>query len=214
MGTPPVRILQIRLGPVRPLTDAAGRPWRSAIAKVAAPDPVRVGIEGIEGDQVADRRHHGGPQQAVLAYAADHYAAWRSEGMDLPWGAFGENLLVEGAADQDVCIGDVWQLGALRLQVSQPRQPCATLARYLSSDTVVPRIWDTGRGGWYLRVLVPGILAPGPAELAGRPHPGWSVARVLRAFDEAARHPEEARGAAALEHLSPEWRAKLAAKAG
>lgn len=214
MGTPPMRILQVRLGPVRPLVDAAGRPWRSAIAKGEALHPVRVGAEGLDGDQVADRRHHGGPQQAVLAYAEAHYDKWRSEGMDLPFGAFGENLVVAGATDQDVCIGDVWQLGALRLQVSQPRQPCATLARYLASESVVERIWTTGRGGWYLRVLSPGMLAPGPVEVADRPHPGWTVARVLQAFDAAARNPDEAREASALAHLSPEWRAKLAAKDG
>jgi len=209
-----MRILQVRLGPVRPLVDAAGRPWRSAIAKAETSHSVRVGAEGIDGDQVADRRHHGGPQQALLAYAAALYDTWRSEGVDLPLGSFGENLVVEVASDQDVCIGDVWQVGALRLQVSQPRQPCATLARYLASDSVVERIWNTGRGGWYLRVLSPGTLAPGPVELTDRPHPGWTVARVLQAFDAAARNPEEARNAADLEHLSPEWRAKLAAKAG
>lgn len=209
-----MRLLQVRLGPVRSLVDAEGRPWRSAIAKAEAAAPVRVGAEGIDGDQVADRRHHGGPQQAILAYAAAHYATWTQEGLDLPFGAFGENLVVEGATDQDVCVGDVWQAGALRLQVSQPRQPCGTLARHLASGTVVERIWETGRGGWYLRVLHPGLLAPGPIERLDRPHPGWTVARVLRAFDGAARHPEEARSAAALAHLSPEWRAKLAAKAG
>jgi MOSC domain-containing protein YiiM len=209
-----MRILQVRLGPVRALVDAAGRPWRSAIAKAESLAPVLVGPDGIEGDQVADRRHHGGPQQALLAYAALHYDSWRAEGVELPFGSFGENLLVEGTTDQAVCIGDIWQAGGLRLQVSQPRQPCATLARYLASDSMVARIWDTGRGGWYLRVLGTGLVAPGPLELVHRPHPGWTVARVLRAFDEAARKPEEARGAAALEHLSPEWRAKLAAKAG
>ena len=209
-----MRILQVRLGPVRPLVDAKGLPWRSAIAKVESLDPVRVGPEGIEGDQVADRRHHGGPQQALLAYAAAHYGRWREEGVELPLGSFGENLVVEGASDQDVCVGDLWLAGALRLQVSQPRQPCGTLARHLDSSSVVERIWDTGRGGWYLRVLAPGLLSPGALELQDRPHPGWTVARVLRAFDEAARNPDEARAAAELAHLSPEWRSKLAAKAG
>ncbi len=209
-----MRILQVRLGPVRALVDAEGRPWRSAIAKEEALAPVLVGPEGIDGDQVGDRRHHGGPQQALLACAASHYEAWRTEGMDLPLGAFGENLVVEGTSDQEVCVGDAWGLGGLRLQVSQPRQPCATLARYLASDAVVERTWEAARGGWYLRVLQGGLLAPGPLDLLDRPHPGWTVARVLRAFDEAARNPGEAREAAALAHLSPEWRAKLAAKAG
>lgn len=209
-----MRILQVRLGPVRALVDAGGRPWRSAIAKEEAAGPVRVGPEGLDGDQVGDRRHHGGLQQALLACAASHYDAWRAEGMDLPLGAFGENLVVEGTSDQEVCVGDAWRAGALHLQVSQPRQPCATLARYLASEAVVARTWETARGGWYLRVLQVGLLSPGPLDLVDRPHPGWTVARVLRAFDEAARNPAEARAAAALAHLSPEWRAKLAAKAG
>ena len=209
-----MKILQVRLGPVRSLVDGGGRPWRSAIAKAEAPGPVRVGIDGLEGDQVADRRHHGGPQQAVLAYAASHYESWSLEGSTLGHGVFGENLVVEGASDQDVCIGDVWQAGGLRLQVSQPRQPCSTLGRYLASDALVERVWATGRGGWYLRVLNPGLVSAGELDLIERPHPGWTVARVLRAFDQAQQHPEEARLAAGLVHLSQEWRTKLAAKAG
>ena len=209
-----MRILQVRFGPVRALVDAAGRPWRSAIAKAEATGPVRADREGINGDQVADRRHHGGPQQALLAYAASHYDLWRAEGIDLPIGSFGENLVMEGATDQDVCVGDVWAAGAVRLQVSQPRQPCATLARYLASASVVERVWETGRGGWYLRILVGGPLVPGPMELLEHPHPGWTVARVMQAFDKARTCPEEAEMAAGLEHLSPEWRAKLAGKAG
>ena len=209
-----MRILQVRLGPVRALVDAEGRPWRSAIAKEEVVGPVRVTPEGLAGDQVADRRHHGGPEQALLAYADAHYEAWRREERDWPRGAFGENLLVDGATDQDVCIGDLWQVGALRLQVSQPRQPCETLARFLGSAAVVERVWKTGRGGWYLRVLAAGPVQAGPVELLERPHPGWTVARVLRAFEEAARDRTEARTAAGLQHLSPGWRAKLAAKAG
>ncbi|MBI4912611.1 MAG: MOSC domain-containing protein [Acidobacteria bacterium] len=209
-----MRLVEVRAGRVRAFVDREGRPWRSAIAKEPLSGPVRVDREGLVGDEVADRKHHGGPEQAVLAYGLGVYGAWRAEGHELPCGSFGENLVMEGVDDHEACIGDVWNLGGAILQISQPRQPCETLARHVGSDELVEQTWALGRGGWYLRVLTPGSIVPGPIELLQRPHPGWTVARVLRAFDQARRHPEEARAASALAQLSPPWRAKLALKAG
>jgi MOSC domain-containing protein YiiM len=213
------RLLGLRTGRVRALgeADAADplrKPWRSAIFKEPVEGPLRLSRLGLEGDEVADRRHHGGPDQAVLGYASEHYPAWRAEGLDADPGAFGENLLFEGLLDSEVCIGDRWQVGGATLQVSHPRQPCGTLARRFQRGDVVARVWATGRGGWYFRVLEEGVVAPeGEVVLLDRPNPGWTVARILHAYWRAVEDPDEARAAAALPLLTPHWPEKLLARA-
>ena len=67
----------------------------------------------LEGDRQADLSVHGGPDKAVYAYPAEHYAFWREQfpEMDLPWGMFGENLTLTGLAEKTVYIGDRFQVG-------------------------------------------------------------------------------------------------------
>ena len=81
----------------------------SAIAKRPVAGPVRVGAEGLEGDEQGDRRVHGGPDKAVHQYALEHYAAWRADLGALPVldapGAFGENLVVSGIDFKSLPIG-------------------------------------------------------------------------------------------------------------
>src|SRR5690606_18685860 len=107
------------------------RPWTTGFFKEPTLGPVWLGRTNLEGDGQADLVHHGGPDKAVLAYSADHYAAWREvlNNPALPFGAFGENFTIEGLKEADVCIGDTWKVGdEATIQLSQPRQPCWKLA--------------------------------------------------------------------------------------
>jgi MOSC domain-containing protein YiiM len=107
-------------------TDPLDRPWVSGFDKQPVAGPVRLGATNLDGDGQADLVYHGGPDKAVLAYSADHYDDWRRE-LAMPalrFGAFGENFTIAGQSEAEVCVGDVWQVGAVTLQVSQPRQPC------------------------------------------------------------------------------------------
>ncbi|BDU77133.1 MOSC domain-containing protein [Mesoterricola sediminis] len=204
-------LTEIRVGGVQARVDAQGRTWRSAIAKVPAPGPVRLGALGLAGDAVGNRTVHGGPDQAVLAYAAAHYARWQAEGVAVEPGAFGENFLLDGLEDEEACIGDLFAVGQARVQVSHPRQPCATLARHLDRPDIVERVWTLRRGGWYLRVLQEGLVEAGqPLRLLARPNPGATVARVLSAQRNAASDPAEALALAGLEGLSAPWAERLA----
>jgi MOSC domain-containing protein YiiM len=176
--------------------------------------PLRLTRLGLLGDEVGDPSHHGGPDQAVLGYASEHYPAWRAEGFDAEPGAFGENLLFAGLLDDEVCIGDAWRVGGATLQVSHPRQPCATLARRFGRNDLAPRVWEARRGGWYFRVLEEGLVEAGDAAaLLARPNPGWTAARVLSAYHHAATDTAEARAAAAVPLLSPHWPVKILARA-
>lgn len=199
------RLAELRLGPVRTVAGL-----RSAIFKEAVPGPLWLGAEGLVGDEVADRKHHGGPDQAVLAVARGSYADWAREGHAFEVGTFGENLSLVGFDVDEACIGDVIGLGEVRLQVSHPRVPCGTLARRLAIPGILPRVWETARGGFYLRVLQEGPLSPGlDLRLLERPNPGWTARRALHAQWKVAERPEEALGLAALPELSAHWRERL-----
>lgn len=201
-----VRLLEVRLGPVRTV-----KGLRSAIFKEPAMGPCRLEAEGLVGDEVADRAHHGGPDQALLAYSARHYGRWAEEGAAFDLGAFGENLLLAGFEESEACIGDILEGEAVRLQVAHPRVPCGTLARRLGVAGILQRVWETGRGGFYLRVLQAGSLRPGEClRRVAHPNPSWTVLRALHAQWKAQECPEEARLLAALPELSAHWRERLA----
>lgn len=206
------RVIGVYAGLPRTVDDGSGPAWTTAIFKDSLSGAVRVSNTGLEGDGPADLEHHGGPDKAVLAYAASHYPDWRAEmgiaGMGP--GGLGENLAVEGLEEASVCIGDTWEVGSVLLQVTQPRTPCWKLERRWGCEGLVRRILDTARTGWYLRVLREGEIASGmEMTLRDRPHPEWTVARALRARVTRSVHPEEARSLASLPELSAAWRRDL-----
>lgn len=209
-----IRLLEVRTGRIRTYPRPGGGCWTSAILKEPVHGPVALTRLGLQGDQVADSKAHGGLDQAVLAYASEHYPVWRSEGIQAWPGDFGENMLLSGLTDEDACIGDVYALDEVLLQVSQPRQPCTTLALRFQRKDIVPRVWAGARGGWYLRVLREGPVTSGMEwTLVCRPNPGATVARVLAGFAHAAQAPAEALLLADLEGLAGTWRTKLKTKA-
>ncbi len=196
--------------------DPDHRPWISAIVKERVEGRRWVGRTNIEGDRQADLKHHGGPDKAVLAYAALHDPAWKRElpGVDLPAGAFGENLTVAGLTERDVAIGDVWTAGTVTFQVSQPRQPCWKLARRLGVPDMVVRVQDSLRTGWYFRVLDEGEIRAGvELVLESRPHPRWSVAEAARVMFRHRGASDAALELAELPALSTSWKRTLRLRA-
>lgn len=215
-----VRVAAVCVGRVRDHTDGAGA-WRSAGLKQAQAGPVPVGREGLAGDEVADRLHHGGPDKALLAWAASHNAPLeRLFRRPLPPGSFGENLLLEGLDEELVCLGDRWTAcsgdggddddpptdGPV-LEVSQPRQPCRTPGRLHGLPELSRHMAQSGSTGWYLRVLVPGRLAAGDRlRLLHRPWPDWTVRRCWRVFQARRERPLEWLALQSLPELSAAWR--------
>lgn len=156
-------------------------PWTTGFFKSPIEGPVFVGATNIAGDGQADLIHHGGVDKAVLAYSAENYPKWREElGLpDMPCGAFGENLTISGLSEESVCIGDIFQVGPVVFEVSQPRQPCWKLARRWRMHELIGMVVRNGRSGWYLRVLEEGWIEAGmPVVLKERPNSAWSVARA------------------------------------
>jgi MOSC domain-containing protein YiiM len=140
----------------------SGTEIQTGIFKESVLGPLELGALGFSGDVQVNRKYHGGPDKAVCAYASDHYAHWtRVLGRALPDGSFGENFTLSGLLEAEVHIGDVFKVGTAQVQISQPRQPCGTLAARFGIKDFVKRVIDSGMTGWYFRVLEPGMVRAG-----------------------------------------------------
>jgi len=174
----------------RPREIALGR--RSAIRKVPLAPPWRIAAEGLIGDRQADRRHNGGVEKALHHYPREHYDAWRNEeralASEFVAPAFGENISTLGLTEDSICVGDVFALGGARLQVSQGRQPCLTLNFRFGRRDMARRTQESGRCGWYYRVLETGVAQPGDSlRLIERMRADWPLARLFFALRAYAR---------------------------
>jgi len=140
----------------------------------------RLNLEGFEGDGQGNLQHHGGRDRTVCVYPAEHYAWWKSQGLDLPFGVFCENLTVEGAQEDQLCIGDVFRAGGALVQVSLPRDPCRTLDQLSGVPGLHVRARESGKCGFHMRTLEQGEIREGDAfELVRRHERGITVAAVL-----------------------------------
>jgi len=177
------RLVSVQVGQpaVFPPEHPGEKEFQSAIIKTPIETPIYVSLIGLEGDAQVDHQNHGGPDRAVNAYPVEHYAFWRQDPAlkEMTGGAFGENLTTEGLLEDTVCIGDLYRIGEVILEVSQPRGPCFKLNRRWHSDDLMERAVQSGRVGWYFRVRQPGKLRAGdPIELVDRRYSRWTIARV------------------------------------
>jgi len=154
----------------------------TAIDKRPVDGPVRVRPLGLHADVQADRKHHGGEDQAVYVYA-DEDAAFFAEQLDrsIPPGLFGENLRTTGVDITGLVIGERLRLGdTLELEVTIPRIPCGTFARRMKVDKWVKRFAEEGRPGAYLRVRKSGSVAAGDAvTVLERPEHGVTIGQMF-----------------------------------
>jgi MOSC domain-containing protein YiiM len=184
-----MKLLSVNLGQPRP--SAAGDVQVTAIDKRPAEGPVMVtpapakGSAGLAGDRVCDVRHHGGPDQAVYAYAREDLDFWEAElGRPLPGGVFGENLTTTGLDVNAALIGERWRVGPdVILEVSCPRIPCTTFQGWMALAGWIKRFTQAVRPGAYLRVIEAGEIRAGDSvEVVHRPGHEVSVAVCFRAL--------------------------------
>ena len=147
----------------RPREAAWAEIGRTSIDKRPLGGQVRVGRLGLEGDEVSDTRHHGGPDQAVYAFAREDLDTWEARlGREIRDGQFGENLTTEGIDVNDAEIGEHWRIGTAVLEIVSMRTPCNDFRNWMGESGYdrtawVRRFTATNRPGPYFRVLEEGV---------------------------------------------------------
>ena len=163
-------------------------PWtrvksgRSGIDKRPVAGPVQLQVDGVVGDTVCDTPNHGGPDQAVYAYATEDLAFWSAE-LGRLVRTVGENLTVSGVDCNGAVVGEHWHVGQAVLRVTGPRIPCRVFSGFLDTPDLIKRFFAAGRPGAYLAVERPAAVSAGDAvTVLGRPGHGVTVADVMAAF--------------------------------
>jgi MOSC domain-containing protein YiiM len=177
------RVISVNVGRGKD-ADWAGKLGRTAIDKRSVAGSVPVGRLGLGGDEQVDKPAHGGPEQAIYAYAREDLDWWVERlSRELANGVFGENITTGGVDVTGALIGEVWQLGTAVVQVTSPRIPCVVFAGWLDEDHWVKRFANAGRPGAYLRVLEEGAVAAGDGiEVISRPDEHVTIAESMTAF--------------------------------
>jgi MOSC domain-containing protein YiiM len=204
------RIASIQVGKIKPLQTASGM-VDSAFVKSPVRGEIRLSLMCLSGDEQGDRRNHGGPDKALCAYPAEHYPYWEKRlSRELGPASFGENLTTEGLLEAALEVGATFATGDAVIQVSQPRAPCYKLAGRHGLDRLPVWIRQTGRTGFYFRVLQEGAIAPG-AELTQLqlPASGLTISECNRLCYRDRHDVSGLERAIEVEQLSEAWRSDL-----
>ena len=142
-----------------------GRKIQTGIYKEPVNQPIYLGKEDVANDTVVDRKHHGGEYKACYLFGADYYNDWKDKypAFDWNWGMFGENLTVDGLDENNLQIGNIYQLGEAMVQITEPRQPCYKLGIKFGTPKVIVQFLEYGHPGTYVRILKEGNVATGDA---------------------------------------------------
>lgn len=192
-----MKIVSVNVGDLKPLK-LGRRQAQTGHFK----DPVgsaRVKSLGLSGDAIGNAKHHGGPDQAVYIYSAEDYRWWEQHlGRNLSYGTFGENLTVSDFAGRPPRVGDIWTFGEVRLQMTAPRIPCATLAARMEDPRFAKEFARVNRGGSYARVLREGLLQVGQSIVVEPyPEPSPSIDDLFALWHQTEKDPELLRAALA-----------------
>ena len=134
----------------------------TGIYKIPIDRPVEIKSLGIDGDAICDKKHHGGPDQAIYVYGGADYAWWSREiGKELTPGTFGDNLTISDLESAQFNVGDYLHIGEVKLQITSPRIPCGTFAARMNDPQWVKKFRDAERPGLYCRVIRDGIVKAG-----------------------------------------------------
>ncbi|PFM95150.1 MOSC domain-containing protein, partial [Bacillus thuringiensis] len=185
-----------------------GKVIHTGINKKQVKEPVYLSFVKFNGDGQADLVHHGGVDKAVCVYTGDHYPYWEKElNQDLVYGAFGENITVSGMREEDVCIGDTFELGEAIVQVTQPRQPCFKLAKKYNIPKLPLYFQETGYTGFYFRVLKEGWVSSVDTLKSLQSDPkGVSIAFANRIMHKEKQNIEGVKRILEVNALSSSWR--------
>ena len=140
-----------------------GKQQRTGIFKKPTNQPIYLDKKEVKGDEISNRKVHGGEFKACYLFSADHYTYWKNLYPKLDWhyGMLGENITVEGLDETQLYVGDVYKVGNALIQVTQPREPCTTFAAKMGSLDILEQFIAHGRPGTYTKVLKEGNVSVG-----------------------------------------------------
>jgi MOSC domain-containing protein YiiM len=213
-----MKIVSVNVSGIREVMHK-GKVVSTGIFKQPTSQAVQIETRGLVGDDQADKRHHGAPNQAVYAFSAQEYAYWNQTlgRTDFVFGLFGENLTVDGFDDSQVCLGDTFKVGQATLQATFPRQPCSTLAMAVKDPTFPKQFLARMRVGSYFQVLEPGSVKVGDSFEALQRHPAAisvvEAVKLMHFTDHSEAAAEAWKAAARVDSLDSGWREKFLQKA-
>jgi ferredoxin-NADP reductase/MOSC domain-containing protein YiiM len=170
----------------------------------------------LDGDGQGDSSGHGGESRALMVYQLDSYRHWEAylDRRDLEYGQFGENLTVDGLADDEVCIGDRYRIGGAVFEVSQPRVTCYRVGIRMNNPQMPALLVSHKRPGFYFRVIEEGEIGAGDAIEKVSDGPEQITVAEIDALLYLPGHPRDRlRTALRISALSAGWRGSLEALA-
>lgn len=179
-----MKIISTNIGRIREV-ELHGRKIITGIFKEPVNEPLFLGKTGVNKDEVADLKVHGGSDKACYLYSADCYPYWQKSypGQKLGWGIFGENFTVEGLDEGKINIGDTYKIGTALVRVSQPRLPCYKLGIRFNSKKIVKQFLNSPFPGVYLRVIKKGFVKNGDSMELVKPNvPAVTVREIFSLF--------------------------------
>jgi MOSC domain-containing protein YiiM len=203
-----VKLLSVNVGEPRQV-QWQGKMVSTGIFKDPVNGRVMMRTLNLDGDQQADLTVHGGVDKAVYAYPVEHYGFWRNEltGIDLPTGMFGENLTIEGLAENSVFIGDRFQIGDAEVIATQPRMPCYKLGLRFARPDMVKRFLASRRTGFYFSVAREGTVGAGDSiRLVSRGQDAIRVSDITRLYAVDKNDREGLRRAIEIKSLPESWK--------
>ncbi|WP_208722702.1 MOSC domain-containing protein [Rhizobium vallis] len=180
----------------------AGKSYKTGIFKHAVNGPVMIDAEGLVGDAICNRKHHGGVDQAVYVEGSLTLDWWAQQlGRPHEPGTFGENMVISGLDNRDVSVGDRFVADSLVLEVTACRIPCATFAARMADPKFVKRYTGAARPGIYCRVIQGGVVGAG-ISVEHHPFPGEKVTmpELMETFGRRLSETDRARYLAAPVH--------------
>ena len=154
-----INIISVNIGKPQPIPSKGGT---TGIFKTPQHGFVEVSEHGLIGDVIVDTQNHGGVDQAVYVYCQEDYDWWHDqEGLEIHAGLFGENLTIGGMTTSDAHIGARLVSTTIVLEITSPRQPCATLAARMNQKAFPKRFSSSRRTGFYCRVIRCGKVSAG-----------------------------------------------------
>ena len=205
------QLLSVNVGLPRDI-EWRGQTVRTGIWKNPVSGRCRARRLNLDGDGQGDLAGHGGEQRAVFVYQIESYRYWQEQlkRTDFVPGQFGENFTIQGLPDDEVCIGDRYQIGTALFEVTQPRVTCYRVGIRMNEPRMPALLTSSGRPGFYFRVLQEGEVGAGDAIVkVGEAKERMTIAdtnALLYCPDHSRQRLEQA---LRIDALSPGWRASF-----